>query len=148
MPRPRRVTATQASVIAEVDRLLDDHSPEAIAKILNSRGSASGYGKPFTGRMIGRIAIKYRLKTRFERLRAKGMLTRDEMAQHLGINTKQVAAWRTAGLVRGHSCNEKDQYLYEDPGPEPPKKAKGVRLWKRARFENVSPRPSEVQCEA
>ena len=76
------------------------------------------------------------------------LLTRDEMAQHLGINTKQVAAWRTAGLVRGHSCNEKDQYLYEDPGPEPPKKAKGVRLWKRARFENVSPRPSEVQCEA
>jgi hypothetical protein len=148
MPRPRRVTATQAPVIADVDRLLDDHSPEAIAKILNSRGSASGYGKPFTGRMIGRIAIKYRLKTRFERLRAKGMLTREEMAQRLGINTKQVAAWRAVGLLRGHSCNEKDQYLYEDPGPEPPKKANGVRLSKRVRFENVSPRPSEVQCEA
>jgi hypothetical protein len=148
MPRPRRVTATQASVIAEVDRLLDDHSPDAIAKLLNSRGSASGYGKPFTGRMIGRMAIKYKLKSRFERLHAKGMLTRDEMAQRLGINTKQVAAWRDAGLVRGHLCNEKDQYLYEDPGPDPPKKAKGVRLWKRARFENVSPRPSEVQCEA
>lgn len=148
MPRPRRVTATQASVIAEVDRLLDDHSPDAIAKLLNSRGSASGYGMPFTGRMIGRMAIKYKLKTRFERLRAKGMLTRDEMAQRLGINTKQVTAWRAAGLVRGHLCNEKDRYLYEDPGPEPPKKAKGVRLCKRARFENVSPRPSEVQCEA
>jgi DNA invertase Pin-like site-specific DNA recombinase len=148
MPRPRRVTATQASVIAEVDRLLDDYSPEVIAEILNFRGSVSGYGKPFTGRMIGRIAIKYRLKTRFERLRAKGMLTRDEMAQSLGINRKQVVAWRAAGLVRGHLCNEKDQYLYEDPGPEPPKKAKGVRLSKRTQFENVSPRPSEVQCEA
>jgi hypothetical protein len=148
MPRPRRVTATQASVIAEVDRLLDSYSPDAVAKILNSRGSVSGYGKPFTGRMISHMAIKYRLKTRFERLRAKGMLTREEMAQRLSINTKQVAAWRAAGLLRGHPCNERDQYLYEDPGPEPPKKAKGVRLSKRARFENVSPRPSEVQCEA
>jgi DNA invertase Pin-like site-specific DNA recombinase len=148
LPRPRRVTATQASVIAEVDRLLDDHSTDAIAKLLNSRGSTSGYGQPFTGRMIARMAIKYKLNSRFERLRAKGMLTRDEMAQRLGINTKQVAAWRTAGLVRGHICNQKDQYLYEDPGPEPPKKAKGMRLWKRARFENVAPRPSEVQCEA
>ena len=148
MPRPRRVTATQASVIAEVDRLLDSHSPDAIANIMNSRGSASGYGMPFTGRMIGRMAIKYKLKSRFERLRAKGMLTRDEMAQRLGINTKQVPAWRAAGLVHGHLCNDKDQYLYEDPGPEPPKKAKGVRLSKRAGLENVSPRPSEVQCEA
>jgi DNA invertase Pin-like site-specific DNA recombinase len=148
MPRPRRVTATQASVIAEVDRLLDGHSPDAVAKILNSRGSVSGYGKPFTGRMIGRMAIKYRLKTRFERLRAKGMLTREEMAQRLSIHTKQVVAWRAAGLLHGHLCNEKEQYLYEDPGPEAPKKAKGVRLSKRARFENVSQRPSEVHCEA
>jgi len=108
----------------------------------------SGYGKPFTGRMINRVRAKYGLKSRFERLRAKGMLTREEMAQRLGINPKQVAAWRAAGLLRGHLCTEKDEYLYEDPGPDPPGKAKGVRLSKRPRFENVSHRPSEVQCEA
>ena len=118
------------------------------ANILNSRGSVSGYGKAFTGRMIGRVRSKYGLKSRFERLRAKGMLTRVEMARRLGISTKQVTAWRAAGLLRGHLCNEKDEYLYEDPGSEPPRKAKGVRLSKRLRFENVSQRPSEVQCEA
>jgi len=148
LPRPRRATVTQRSVIAEVDRLLDEHSHEAIANILNSRGSVSGYGKAFTGRMIGRVRSKYGLKSRFERLRAKGMLTREEMARRLGISTKQVTAWRAAGLLRGHLCNEKDEYLYEDPGSEPPRKAKGVRLSKRLRFENVSQRPSEVQCEA
>ena len=148
LPRPRRVTVTPRSVITEVDRLLDDHSPEAIANILNARGSVSGYGKPFTGRMINRVRVKYGLKSRFERLHAKGMLTREEMAQRLGINAKQVAAWRAAGLLRGHLCTEKDEYLYEDPGPDPPRKAKGVRLSKRLRFENVSHRPREVQCEA
>jgi hypothetical protein len=57
LPRPRRATVTQRSVIAEVDRLLDEHSHEAIANILNSRGSVSGYGKAFTGRMIGRVRV-------------------------------------------------------------------------------------------
>jgi hypothetical protein len=122
--------------------------PEAVANILNFRGSVSGYGKPFTGRMIGRIRNEYGLKSRFERLRVKGMLTREEVAQRLDISTKLVTAWRTASLLRGYFYNDKDEYLYEGPGPEPPKKAKGVKLSKRLRFENVSQRPSEVQCEA
>ena len=148
LPRPHRATVTQRSVIAEVDRLLDEHSPEAVANILNSHGSVSGYGKPFTGRMIGRIRNEYGLKSRFERLRVKGMLTREEVAQRLDISTKQVTAWRAAGLLCGYLYNDKDEYLYEDPGPEPPKKAKGVKLSKRLRLENVSQRPSEVQYEA
>ena len=149
LPRPRRATATQQPVVAEVDRLLDDHPHEAIANILNSRGLVSGYGKPFTGRMIGRMRIKYGLKSRFERLRTKGMLTLDEMAQRLGIGTEQLKTWRVVGLVRAHLCNDKNEYLYENPGANPPQKARGVRLSKRLQLlENVSHRPSEVQCEA
>jgi Recombinase zinc beta ribbon domain/Recombinase len=149
LPRPRRVTVTQRSVVAEVDRLLDDHPHEAIAKILNSRGLVSGYGQPFTGRMISRMRIKYGLKSRFERLRAKGLLTLDEMAQRLGIGTDQLKTWRVVGLLRAHLCNDKNEYLYEDAGANPPRKASGVRLSKRLRLiENVSQGPSEVQCEA
>jgi DNA invertase Pin-like site-specific DNA recombinase len=149
LPRPRRATATQQPVVAEVDRLLDDHPHEAIANILNSRGLVSGYGKPFTGRMIGRMRIKYGLNSRFERLRTKGLLTLDEMAQRLGIGTEQLKTWRVVGLVRAHLCNDKNEYLYENPGANPPQKARGVRLSKRLQLlENVSHRPSEVQCEA
>jgi len=149
LPRPRRATATQQPVVAEVDRLLDDHPHEAIANILNSRGLVSGYGKPFTGRMIGRMRIKYGLKSRFERLRARRLLTLDEMAQRLGIGTEQLKTWRVVGLVRAHLCNDKNEYLYENPGANPPRKASGVRLSKRLQLiENVSQRPSEVQYEA
>jgi len=59
----------------------------------------SGYGKPFTGGMIVRMRIKSGLKSRFERLRAERMLTLDEMAQLLGICTKQLKAWRNVGLA-------------------------------------------------
>lgn len=58
LPLPRRATITQRAVVVEVDRLLDEHSSEAIANILNAR-FVSGYGKPFGGRMIARLAIEY-----------------------------------------------------------------------------------------
>ncbi len=149
LPLPRRATVTQRAVVTEVDRLLDEHSYESIAGILNSRGFISGYGKPFRGRMIARLMIEYRLKSRFDRLRERGMLTLDEVAERLGISTRHVKIWRTAGLLRGHLCNDKNEYLYEDPGPNPPRKAKGVRLSKRiSPVENVSHRSTEVQCEA
>lgn len=135
--------------MAEVDRLLDEHSYEAIANILNARGLVSGYGKPFRGRMIARLAIEYRLKSRFDRLRERGMLTLDEMAERLGISTRHVKIWRAAGLLHAHLCNDKNEYLYEDPGPNPPRSARGVRLSKRLLLaENVSYRPTEVQREA
>jgi len=130
-PFPRRVTVTPQSVVTEIDRLMDHHSCEAIATILNSRGVTSGYGNPFSGRMIGRLTREYGLKNRFTRLREQGLLTLDEMAQRLGICTKQLKIWRTAGLLRAYRCNDKDEYLYEDPGPHPPQKARGVRLSKR-----------------
>ncbi|MGH9201955.1 MAG: hypothetical protein ACRD2A_12060 [Vicinamibacterales bacterium] len=148
-PRPRRVTVTPRSVIAEIDRLRDDHSYDAIARDLKTRGVVSGYGNPFRGRMIARLTMNYGLKSRFTRLREQGMLTLDEMAQRLDICTTQVKIWRAAGLLRARLCNDKKEYLYEDPGPDPPQKARGVRLSKRRlATENLSQRPSEVQYEA
>jgi hypothetical protein len=103
----------------EVERLLDHHSHEAIANILNPRDLVSGYGKPFAGRMIGCMWFEYGLESHFERLRAKGMLTLDEMAQRLDISTQQLKTWRAVGLVRAHLCNHKNEYLDEDPGADP-----------------------------
>jgi len=148
LPFPRRITVTPPAVVSEVDRLLDEHSYAEIAQILNSRGVVSGYGKLFGGRMIGRITIEYGLKSRFDRRREKGMLTLQEIATRLNICTKQVKIWRDIGLLRAHLCNDKNESLYEDPGPNPPRKARGVRLSKRLlQVEKVSHRQREVQCE-
>jgi len=149
LPIPSQARQTPRSVVAEIDRLLDHHSCQAIADNLNSRGFTPGYGKPFHSRMVARIAKDQGLKTRWERLRERGMLTLDEMGKRLGISTDQVKAWRAAGLLLAQLCNGKNEYLYEDPGPNPPQKNKGVRLSKRHLVnENPSDRPSEVQCEA
>jgi DNA invertase Pin-like site-specific DNA recombinase len=149
LPIPANPKLTPPAVVAEIDRLLDHHTCQAIADNLNSRGLAPGYGKPFHGPMIARIAKDHGLKTRWERLRERGMLTLDEMGKRLGICTDQVKAWRAAGLLRAHLCNDKNEYLYEDPGTNPPRVGRGGKLPRKGQVsENTSYHASEVQCEA
>ena len=64
--------------------MLDEHSYEAIANILNARFCVR-LRQPFRGRMIARLTIDYRLRSRFDRLRERGMLTLDEMADRVPI---------------------------------------------------------------
>ncbi len=72
--------------------------------------------------------------------------TRLLAAQKLGLDQ---APGRNHGLLRGYPVNDRDDWLYEDPGPNPPRKAQGVKLDKRRRFpENVVRGSQEVQYEA
>jgi hypothetical protein len=106
--------------------------------------------------MIGCMGIEYGLESHFERLRAKGMLTLDEMAQRLDISTQQLKTCRAVGLVRAHLCNDKNEYL-DEPGADPSiHRSITESQWRETiegskrpqLLENVAQRPSEVRCEA
>ena len=151
---PRPLTAwelrtTPAEIVAEVDRLTDHCTDKQIVGILNQRGALSGCGQRFNSRIIARLRREYQLKARYDRLREQGLLTLEEMSERLGIGRKCVITWRNRGLLRGYPVNDRDDWLYEDPGPDPPRKAPGVTLAKRRRFpENVLRGSQEVQYEA
>ena len=144
-----KLRQTSPQVVAQIDVLLDDHTEGQIASILNERGHLSGEGKSFDARLVQRLRRDYSLKTRYERLRAAGMLTLTEIADQLGLATQTVKIWRNHGLLRAHPYNDKNECLYEDPGEDPPAKRQGIKLSKRQRFTQVtSNRAKEVQCEA
>jgi DNA invertase Pin-like site-specific DNA recombinase len=141
-----QVHMTAPHVVAEVDRLLDSHTDSEVAASLNERGFSSGEGKRFTARIVARIRRSYNLKHRRDRLRATGLLTVGEIARLLDINVTTVGLWRRAGRLRGFACNDKDEYLYDPPGENPPKK----RLKRAVQGHpetNVSDRTKEVQYE-
>ena len=118
-------------------------------EILNQRGALSGCGQKFNSRIVARLRHDHELKTRYDRLRENGLLTLEEMSTRLDIGPKCVITWRNRGLIRGYPVNDRDDWLYEDPGPNPPRKAQGVQLAKRWRFfENVVHGSQEVQYEA
>ncbi len=98
---------TNREVIAEVDRLLDDHTDGQIAALLNERGWHPGKGGMFTKSIIAWIQNHYRLRSRFDRLREAGMLTQQEIADQLGVSWSTIRSWRRNGLLKAHAYNDK-----------------------------------------
>ena len=121
LPKPAwMLRQTPATVIAEIDRLLEDHTDGEVADLLNDQGLLSGDGKPFHSRMVRRLRIDYALPSRHDRLQRRGLLTQHEMAQHLDICTDTLNRWRRAGLLKAHKCDERGDYLFEPPDARTP----------------------------
>lgn len=144
-----RLRQTAPAVVAQIDALRDHHSDAQIAQILNQRGLVSGDGKRFHAGMVSGLALRYRIKSRYDRLREAGLLTSSEIADLLGVAVSTVNIWRRHGLLRAHAYSGKHEFLYEHPGDNPPLKIPGRKLSKRRRFPEVaSDERYEVQCEA
>ncbi len=142
----RRETSTE--IVALIDQFLDQHTDGGVATMLNARGYVSGTGRRFQGRIVQHIRRDYRLRTRYARLRERGMLTQDEIAGCLKVSAATVKVWAQHGLLPRDVYNDKGECLYEPPGPNAPIKMQGRRLSDR-RFPNLlSDQTNEVQYEA
>lgn len=119
---------TPSEIVELVDALLDEHLYAEIANILNARGLRPGGsawpgrgGQRFTALRVQYIVHTYGLRSRFDRLRARGMLTKGELTKRLGIHEHTLIRWAKHGIIRAHAYT-RNRSLYEDPGPNPPKK--------------------------
>jgi hypothetical protein len=125
VPLPRAhwmLQQTSPTVVTEINRLLEEHTDAEIAELLNARGLISGAGKSFKRVMVNRIRAYYHLKSRYQRLRAREMLTLREIAKRLDVRPDTVKIWRRAGLLIAHRYNDKGQCLFERPGADAPTK--------------------------
>jgi DNA invertase Pin-like site-specific DNA recombinase len=131
-PNPKssaQQVTTPPATVSFVDRLLDDHGYAAIADLLNARGlQPGGSARPgrhdtrFTALRVAYLVRQYGLRSRYDRLRARGLLTKQEMAERLGIHEQTLVQWRKHGIIRAQPYNDHGAWLYEDPGPAPPSK--------------------------
>ena len=120
---------TQKEIVELVDTLLDDHVYSEIADILNERGlRPGGSARPgraadrFTPKRVAYLMHTYNLRSRYDRLRARGMLNRKEMADRLCIHELTVDRWARFGIIKAHLYNDNGWQLYEVPGPNVPPK--------------------------
>lgn len=150
VPRPTCKTwQTSDAIITLVDQLLNDYTYEQIALLLNEQGLLSGKGHQFNGILVGNICRGYGLKSRWHRLRDRGMLTIEEMAGILDVTTSTVNIWRRQGILSGHVYNDKQQCLFEAPGVDRPVKCQGRKLSTRhPNIKFMSDHAKEVQYEA
>ena len=127
---------TKPEIVELVDQLLEHHIYSEIADILDARGfRPGGSARPgrgderFTAKRVAYLMHTYRLRSRYDRLRRRGMLNRKEMAERLGIHEQTVERWAEHGILKAHHYNDNGRQLYEIPGPNMP--AKHSSRWDR-----------------
>lgn len=119
---------TPPGLVGGIDHLLDHHIYAEIADILNAQGLRPGgsarRGRSqarFTAVRVAYLVHAYALRSRYDRLRDRGMLTTREAAARLGIHESTLVRWVECGLVTRHAYNA-HAYLYEVPDPHVPGK--------------------------
>jgi hypothetical protein len=115
---------TPPRLVEMVDKLLDTHIYSEIADIFNKQGHRpGGSARPghrdarFTALRVSYLVHEYNLRSRYDRLRARGMLTKSEAAARLGIHEATLVRWAEYDLVKRHAYNA-HAWLYELPDPK------------------------------
>lgn len=125
-------------LVGEVDRLLDHHCDREIAEILNQRGLKTWEQKPFNLKKIAFIRAAYKLTSRHQRLRQRGMLTTSEVASRFGISESAVHKWGRKGLIKKCYSDSLHRGLWEVPPEQMILKGCGGRGARSARLLPIS----------
>jgi hypothetical protein len=132
---------TKAEIIAEIDRLLNEHTEAQIAPLLSKRGWCSSTGCQFNLRIVNQLRRTYKLRGRRERLRQQGWLTVQETAALLECPVGQVNHWRKAGLINSVQFSDKPDRLYEKPNEAMIAQIRSRQRRESWKVNNSQPRP-------
>jgi DNA invertase Pin-like site-specific DNA recombinase len=138
-PQPiAQIRKFKPALVAEVDRLLDQHCDREIAEILNQRGLQTWEGKPFNLKKIAFIRTAYKLASRHRRLRDRGMLTTHEVAARFGVTESAVHRWGREGLIKRCYSDSLRRGLWDVPPGQIVLKGCGGRGARPARLSPIS----------
>jgi DNA invertase Pin-like site-specific DNA recombinase/DNA-binding XRE family transcriptional regulator len=119
---------TDQAVIKRIDELLEECGEEEAVERLNQEDLRTGTDLPFTRNRLHKLRCRYGIRSRYQRLRERGLWTRKEMAEHLGVHPSTIRQWYEAGLLEAHPCGgPASKRLYEPPGPNPPQPHQGQK---------------------
>ncbi|MCL2661009.1 MAG: recombinase family protein [Acidobacteriaceae bacterium] len=122
-----QIAKTPPHIIALIDKLLDDHIYPEIADVLNEQGFRPGgsarWGRSevlFNALKVRFIVHQYALRSRYDRLRDRGLVTAAEAASRIGVHQQTIVTWAEHGIIPRQACDGY-RYLYEIPNPLPVK---------------------------
>ena len=115
LPRPlpmSRIRKTPDAVIKALDTLLESCTDKEAARHLNESGYRNWQGQSFTAKKVSLIRRVYGLKSRLEHLRARGLLTGNELARQLNVSATTIHTWGRQGLLERELYGNARRCLY------------------------------------
>ena len=142
LPLPMsRIRKTRDEVVQTLDRLLDTCTDCEAAVRLNELGHHNWQGQLFTEKKVSLVRRTYGLCSRYQRLRARGLLTGQELAEQLNVSTTTIHTWGRQGILQRELYGNAKRCLYVPPSCMVPVKGHGGRRPKSPSLINV---PSSV----
>jgi DNA invertase Pin-like site-specific DNA recombinase len=129
-----QIRKTKPEVVAEIDALLDRYCDREVADVLNKQGSRTWQDERFNLKKIAHIREAFNLKSRYSRLRARGLLTAKEMSVRHGVTITTINAWGREGLLKKHRYDNVRRCLYEPLDQNAIFKGQGGRQAKQPSF--------------
>jgi DNA invertase Pin-like site-specific DNA recombinase len=115
-PRPiAQIRKTAPDVVKLIDELLETSTDTQVAARLNELGHRNWRGESFSPKKVTVVRNAYKLRSRFERLRQRGMLTGEEMAQRLAVSSTTIHQLGRQGVLVRHLYGNNHRCLYEPP---------------------------------
>lgn len=111
-PKPiALVRKTLPEVVRLIDELLETCTDRQVAQRLNGLGHRNWRGDPFTAKKVRLVRVTYGLKSRFQRLRERGMLTSRELARRFDVCPTTVNHLGRQGILKRHTYDGDHRYL-------------------------------------
>jgi DNA invertase Pin-like site-specific DNA recombinase len=105
-----RLTAPET--LAAMDRLLEEYTDAGVAEQLNRQGYRTFDGLPFQSIHVYQLRRHHGLADRFARLRARGLLTAEELAHSYGVTAQTLWRWYRQGRIVGMCYNDRGSCLF------------------------------------
>lgn len=129
-----QIRKTKPEVVTEIDGLLDLYCDREVAEVLNRNERRTWQGEVFNLKKIAHIRQAFNLKSRFSRLRARGLLTAKEMSERFDVTFTTINAWGRKGLLKKYNYDNDRRCLYEPPAATLLNKGHGGRGAKQPVF--------------
>ncbi len=110
---------TPPDTLAAMDRLLEEYTDAEVAEQLNQQGFRTFEGLPFHSTHVYQLRRHHGLADRYARLRARGMLTAEELAPSYSVTAQTIWRWYRQGSIIGLRYNERGSCLFPPKVSQP-----------------------------
>jgi len=106
-------TVIDPATITQIDTLTEDFTAGEVAAKLNQAGVRHPIRGDFDTNAVVYLLKRFKLPSRYQRLRAKGYVSQEEIAETCGVTAQTVKRWRKKGWMQAYYYNDQKEYLYE-----------------------------------